>query len=59
MSTPRSFSTPHTPGYHNNEGMPRERNETYADGPVAFHDLLRRWRADGGMDDVQVGAEEV
>ncbi|WP_030664727.1 flavin-containing monooxygenase [Streptomyces cellulosae] len=46
-----------TPGYYNNEGMPRER-VAYADGPVVFHELLRRWRADGGMDDVLVGAEE-
>ncbi|WP_200305387.1 flavin-containing monooxygenase [Streptomyces adelaidensis] len=46
-----------TPGYYNNEGKPRERSESYGDGPVAFHELLRRWRADGGMDDVLVGAE--
>jgi cation diffusion facilitator CzcD-associated flavoprotein CzcO len=43
-----------TPGYYNNEGMPRERSESYGDGPVAFHELLRRWRGDGGIKDVLV-----
>lgn len=42
------------PGYYNNEGRPRKRSESYGDGPVAFHELLRRWRADGGMNDVIV-----
>jgi cation diffusion facilitator CzcD-associated flavoprotein CzcO len=46
------FQAECTPGYYNNEGMPRERSESYGDGPVAFHELLRRWRAAGGMDDV-------
>ncbi|QFZ19078.1 flavin-containing monooxygenase [Saccharothrix syringae] len=45
-----------TPGYYNDEGRPRERGESFGDGPVAFHRLLRRWRAEGGMDDVLVGA---
>ncbi|QLH25677.1 NAD(P)/FAD-dependent oxidoreductase [Streptomyces sp. Rer75] len=52
-----TFQAECTPGYYNNEGMPQKRN-AYADGPVAFHDLLRRWRANGGMDDVLVEAEE-
>ncbi|MDJ1133084.1 flavin-containing monooxygenase [Streptomyces iconiensis] len=43
-----------TPGYYNNEGRPRQRSESYGDGPVAFHSLLREWRADGGMRDVLV-----
>lgn len=51
------FQAECTPGYYNNEGMPRERSESYGDGPVAFHELLRRWRADGGMRDVLVDAE--
>ncbi|MFF7594474.1 flavin-containing monooxygenase [Streptomyces mirabilis] len=51
------FQAECTPGFYNNEGMPRERNEAYADGPVAFHELLRRWRQDGGMDEVLVEAE--
>ncbi|GAQ65086.1 flavin-containing monooxygenase [Streptomyces scabiei] len=53
------FQAECTPGYYNNEGRPRQRSEAYGDGPVAFHELLRRWRADGGMDDVLVGAEHV
>ncbi|MFG2583826.1 flavin-containing monooxygenase [Streptomyces malaysiensis] len=48
------FQAECTPGYYNNEGMPRERSESFGDGPIAFHELLRRWRADGGMDDVLV-----
>jgi cation diffusion facilitator CzcD-associated flavoprotein CzcO len=51
------FQAECTPGYYNNEGMPRGRRETYADGPVAFHRELRRWREEGGMDDVMVTAE--
>ncbi|NYI03458.1 flavin-containing monooxygenase [Allostreptomyces psammosilenae] len=53
-----AFHAECTPGYYNNEGMPRERNQGYGDGPVAFHELLRRWRADGGVRDVLVGAGE-
>ncbi|WP_128379291.1 flavin-containing monooxygenase [Streptomyces cavernae] len=52
------FQAECTPGYYNNEGMPRERSEAYADGPVAFHELLGRWRANGGMDEVLVAGEE-
>ncbi|MFD7896670.1 flavin-containing monooxygenase [Streptomyces sp. NPDC059743] len=51
------FQAECTPGYYNNEGMPRERGQSYGDGPVAFHALLKRWRADGGMKDVLVKAE--
>ncbi|MEU2083845.1 NAD(P)/FAD-dependent oxidoreductase [Streptomyces albus] len=51
------FQAECTPGYYNNEGKPRERNDTYAHGPVVFHDLLRRWRSDGGLDDVLAPAE--
>ncbi len=43
-----------TPGYYNNEGMPRQRSESYGDGPLAFHALLRDWRANGGMREVLV-----
>ncbi|MGW6740822.1 flavin-containing monooxygenase [Streptomyces sp. NPDC055025] len=52
-----SFQAECTPGYYNNEGMPRERGQSYGDGPVAFHELLRHWREDGGMTDVLVGSE--
>lgn len=45
-----------TPGYYNDEGVPRQRSESYGDGPVAFHALLREWRASGGMDEVLADA---
>lgn len=45
------------PGYYNNEGRPRERSESYGDGPVAFHALLRAWRAGGGLREVLIDAE--
>ena len=44
-----------TPGYYNNEGKPRPVSQTYGPGPVAFHDLLRRWRTQGGLDEVLAG----
>jgi cation diffusion facilitator CzcD-associated flavoprotein CzcO len=47
-----------TPGYYNNEGRPRERSEAYGDGPVAFHELLRRWRTDGRVREVLAGGDE-
>ncbi|MFJ2607149.1 flavin-containing monooxygenase [Streptomyces sp. NPDC087425] len=47
-----AFQAECTPGYYNNEGRPRARSESYGDGPVAFHALLRDWRANGGLDDV-------
>ncbi|KIF75860.1 monooxygenase [Streptomyces sp. 150FB] len=52
-----AFHAECTPGYYNNEGKPRERGQRYGDGPIAFHALLQRWREEGGMDDVVVGAE--
>ncbi|MEU6113435.1 NAD(P)/FAD-dependent oxidoreductase [Streptomyces sp. NPDC047117] len=51
-----AFQAECTPGYYNNEGMPRKRSESYGDGPVAFHALLREWRANGGLDEVLVEA---
>lgn len=47
-----------TPGYYNNEGKPRPRSESFGDGPIAFHQLLREWRSNGGLDDVLVSAED-
>lgn len=41
-----------TPGYYNGEGKPRAHSTGFGDGPVVFHELLRRWRAGGGMDEV-------
>ncbi|MBK1789043.1 flavin-containing monooxygenase [Prauserella cavernicola] len=46
-----------TPGYYNNEGGPRRRRQSFGDGPVVFHELLRRWREDGGMDEVFADAD--
>ncbi|MFC4008965.1 flavin-containing monooxygenase [Nonomuraea purpurea] len=50
------FQAECTPGYYNNEGKPRPVSQTYGPGPVAFHDLLRRWRTEGGMDEILAGA---
>ncbi|WP_436530655.1 flavin-containing monooxygenase [Actinoplanes sp. HUAS TT8] len=47
-----NFQAECTPGYYNGEGKPRPVNNSFGPGPVVFHDLLRRWRADGGMDEV-------
>ncbi|MEU1214477.1 flavin-containing monooxygenase [Streptomyces sp. NPDC005791] len=52
-----AFQAECTPGYYNNEGRPRARSESFGDGPVAFHELLRNWREGDGMDDVLAGAE--
>ncbi|MFI0977379.1 flavin-containing monooxygenase [Streptomyces sp. NPDC021093] len=52
-----AFQAECTPGYYNNEGRPRKRSESYGDGPVAFHALLRDWRANGGLSEVLVDAE--
>ncbi|MEU1487767.1 NAD(P)/FAD-dependent oxidoreductase [Streptomyces sp. NPDC005752] len=52
-----AFQAECTPGYYNNEGRPRARSESFGDGPVAFHALLRNWRAGDGMNDVLAEAE--
>ncbi|MDQ2649066.1 MAG: NAD(P)/FAD-dependent oxidoreductase [Actinomycetota bacterium] len=43
-----------TPGYYNNEGMPAGPGARlwlgYPGGPVAFFDLIARWRTDGRFD---------
>ncbi|GIF03429.1 flavin-containing monooxygenase [Actinoplanes siamensis] len=46
------FQAECTPGYYNGEGKPRPVNNSFGPGPVVFHDLLRRWRAEGGIDEV-------
>ncbi len=43
-----------TPGYYNNEGKPAEAtggffSDQYGGGPVEFHEIIRQWRAEGGM----------
>ncbi|MBM7443214.1 NAD(P)/FAD-dependent oxidoreductase [Streptomyces sp. HB132] len=52
-----AFQAECTPGYYNNEGRPRARSESFGDGPVAFHALLRDWREGDGMNDVLAEAE--
>ncbi|WIM93197.1 NAD(P)/FAD-dependent oxidoreductase [Actinoplanes oblitus] len=47
-----TFQAECTPGYYNGEGKPRPVNNSFGPGPVVFHDLLRTWRAEGGMDQV-------
>ncbi|HWS31241.1 MAG TPA: NAD(P)/FAD-dependent oxidoreductase, partial [Actinoplanes sp.] len=50
-----AFQAECTPGYYNGEGRPRPVNNAYGPGPVAFHQLLRDWRA-GDMSEVLCGA---
>ena len=46
-----------TPGYYNNEGKPGERsgqNGFYGGGSVAFFQILRDWRAEGGLQGLEL-----
>jgi cyclohexanone monooxygenase len=47
-----------TPGYYNNEGGKLDGGgflgEQYGGGPVEFHDIIRKWRADGQLKGLQV-----
>ncbi|WP_405375157.1 MULTISPECIES: flavin-containing monooxygenase [unclassified Microbacterium] len=54
---PSAFQAACTPGYYNGEGTRSIGGASYSPGPIAFHRLLREWRA-AGMSDVLVGAEE-
>ncbi|GAA1229961.1 cation diffusion facilitator CzcD-associated flavoprotein CzcO [Microbacterium phyllosphaerae] len=51
-----AFQAECTPGYYNAEGSQAITGFTYSPGPVAFHRLLREWRA-GDMRDVLVRDE--
>ncbi|WP_306209124.1 flavin-containing monooxygenase [Actinoplanes sp. RD1] len=51
------FQAECTPGYYNGEGKPRPVSNSYGPGPVAFHELLDKWRTGGGFDQVLAGAE--
>ncbi|GAA4861104.1 NAD(P)/FAD-dependent oxidoreductase [Saccharopolyspora cebuensis] len=51
-SAQHAFHAECTPSYYNNEGAPTGRSFQYAGGPVEFYDLVARWRAEGGMDEV-------
>ncbi len=47
-----------TPGYYNNEGHPDPKKglfgEQYGGGPVEFHELIRKWRAEGKLRGVKL-----
>jgi cation diffusion facilitator CzcD-associated flavoprotein CzcO len=47
-----------TPGYYNNEGKPAQGagflGEQYGGGPLEFHDIIRKWRADGQLKGLDV-----
>lgn len=46
-----------TPGYYNNEGKPGERsgqNGFYGGGSPAFFEILRGWRAKGGLEGLEL-----
>ncbi|GHH73177.1 flavin-containing monooxygenase [Promicromonospora soli] len=51
-----AFQAECTPGYYNREGAGTQGSSAYGPGPVAFHRLLRDWRA-SDLSDVLVGAE--
>ncbi|WP_394525565.1 flavin-containing monooxygenase [Paenarthrobacter nicotinovorans] len=53
----RAFQADCTPGYYNAEGTQSLTGVSYSPGPVAFHRLLREWRA-GDMDEVLVFSRE-
>jgi hypothetical protein len=47
----QAFQRECTPGYYNNEGRVGEgrgiTDEQYGGGPIEFHELIRKWRAEG------------
>ena len=53
-----AFLTECTPGYYNNEGRPGVgkgiADEQYGGGPIEYHELIRKWRADGEMKGLQI-----
>ncbi|PUB29811.1 cation diffusion facilitator CzcD-associated flavoprotein CzcO [Promicromonospora sp. AC04] len=51
-----AFQAECTPGYYNREGASTGPSFAYGPGPVAFHRLLREWRA-SELSDVLVAAE--
>jgi cyclohexanone monooxygenase len=56
----RQFLEECTPGYYNNEGKLSERaaqNGFYGGGSVQFFQILRDWRAEGGMRGLELGGE--
>jgi len=55
----QEFAEECTPGYYNNEGKPSAlaaRNGAYGKGPIAFVKLIEAWRADGGLEGLDLTA---
>ncbi len=53
----RKFFEECTPGYYNNEGKPGERsgqNAWYGAGPVAYFDVLTKWREAGDLEGLEL-----
>ena len=50
-----AFLSECTPGYYNNEGMPWKQLPSFGGGAFEFTSLVRKWRAEGGMDEVLSG----
>ena len=51
-----SFQAACTPGYYNNEGhlTRRRQDQAYGEGPVAFFDLLAKWRTQDRLDGLDI-----
>ena len=55
----QEFAEECTPGYYNNEGKPSAlaaRNGAYGKGPIAFVKLIEAWRAEGGLEGLELTA---
>jgi cyclohexanone monooxygenase len=53
----QEFAEECTPGYYNNEGKPSTlaaRNGAYGKGPIAFVKLIEAWRAQGGLEGLEL-----
>ncbi len=53
----QEFAEECTPGYYNNEGKPSAlaaRNGAYGKGPIAFVKLIEAWRAEGGLEGLEL-----
>ena len=51
-----AFQEACTPGYYNNEGQltRRRQDQPYGEGPVAFFDMLAKWRARNRLDGLDI-----
>ena len=50
------FQNKCTPGYYNNEGKVniKPQNNTYGGGPIEFFELMKKWRAKGDLDGLEL-----